>query len=285
MATIAVLGAGLLGSGMVENLLAKGERVVVWNRTASKLAPLVAKGAVAAATPAEAVTGAERVHLVLTADDAVDATIAAFLPGLGQGVPVIDHSTNLPARVAERYPRLRAAGVRYLHAPVFMSPQNARDAQGVMLIAGPTAEAEALTPALAAMTGRVWHVGEQPERAAVHKLVGNGVFVAIAGTMGDLFQVGAAHGMDPTEVLSLFDVFNPGKALPFLGGRVANAGTAPASFELTMARKDVRLMIEAAGGPEKLSVLPGVAAAMDSAIAGGHGAQDFAVFAWRARQS
>ncbi|MFN7145740.1 MAG: NAD(P)-binding domain-containing protein, partial [Myxococcota bacterium] len=74
--TIAVLGTGLLGSGMVENLLAKGERVVVWNRTAAKLAPLVETGAVAAATPAEAVRGAERVHLVLTADDAVDATIA-----------------------------------------------------------------------------------------------------------------------------------------------------------------------------------------------------------------
>ena len=63
MATIAVYGAGLLGSGFVENLLAKGERVVVWNRTPAKLAALVAKGAVAAADPAEAARGAERVHL------------------------------------------------------------------------------------------------------------------------------------------------------------------------------------------------------------------------------
>src|SRR5262245_23983759 len=107
MATIAVLGTGLLGAGMVENLLAKGERVVVWNRTAAKTAPLVAKGAVAAADPAEAVRGADRVHLVLTADDAVDATIAALRPGLAAGVYVIDHSTNLPGRVAERHARLR----------------------------------------------------------------------------------------------------------------------------------------------------------------------------------
>ncbi|MFO0005806.1 MAG: NAD(P)-binding domain-containing protein, partial [bacterium] len=102
MATIAVLGAGLLGSGFVTNLLDKGEDVVVWNRTASKLAPLVARGARAAASPADAARGAERVHLVLTADDAVDATIAALRPGLDEGVPVLDHSTNLPARVAER---------------------------------------------------------------------------------------------------------------------------------------------------------------------------------------
>lgn len=279
MATIAVYGAGLLGSGFVENLLAKGERVVVWNRTPAKLAALVAKGAVAAADPAEAARGADRVHLVLTADDAVDATIAALRPGLGEGVPVLDHSTNLPARVAERARRLRAEGVRYLHAPVFMSPQNAREASGILLVAGPTAEVEALTPALATMTGRVWHVGERADLAAVHKLAGNGVLIALAGTMGDLFAIGAAQGLGPAEVLSLFDVFKPGNALPFIGQRVASAGDKPASFELTMARKDIALMIETAGGPDRLAVLPGVAASMDRALAAGLGDQDFAIFA------
>ncbi len=278
MATIAVLGAGLLGSGFVENLLAKGERVVVWNRTASKLAPLLEKGAVAAATPADAVRGAERVHLVLTADDAVDATIAALRPGLGEGVPVIDHSTNLPARVAERFARLRGEGVRYLHAPVFMSPQNARDAAGIMLVAGPTAEVEALTPALARMTGKVWHVGERPDLAAVHKLNGNAAFIALAGIVRDLFAIGAAEGVEPAEVLKLFDQFNPGSGLPFMGKRVAAGGPVPPSFELKMARKDVRLMIETAGA-ERLAVLPGIAAAMDDAITRGLGDQNFTVFA------
>ncbi|MDP2312597.1 MAG: NAD(P)-binding domain-containing protein [Pseudomonadota bacterium] len=284
MATVAVLGAGLLGSGMVENLLAKGERVVVWNRTASKLAPLVEKGAIAAPDPAAAVTGAERVHLVLTSDDAVDATIAALQPGLTPGTPILDHSTNLPDRVNVRYARLRAEGVRYFHAPVFMSPQNARDGSGILLVAGPAAEVEALTPALATMTGRVWNVGERPDLAAVHKLFGNGVLIALAATMGDLFTIGAAQGIDAAGVLSLFEVFKPGNALPFIGGRVANAGTAPASFELAMARKDVRLMIEAAGGPDGLVVLPGIATAMDKAIAEGLGDKDFAVFAWPRRR-
>ena len=55
MNTVAVLGAGLLGAGFVENLLGKGVAVRVWNRTAARLAPLVETGAGAAATPAEAV--------------------------------------------------------------------------------------------------------------------------------------------------------------------------------------------------------------------------------------
>ena len=47
MATIAVLGTGLLGAGMVENLLDKGQTVRIWNRTREKLEPLTEKGAVA----------------------------------------------------------------------------------------------------------------------------------------------------------------------------------------------------------------------------------------------
>lgn len=280
MATVAVLGAGLLGSAMVENLLAKGEQVVVWNRTPSKVEPLVAKGAVSARDPSSAVAAADRVHLVLTADDAVDATIAALRPGLTAGTPILDHSTNLPGRVAERYSRLRADGVRYIHAPVFMSPQNARGAGGIILIAGPKAEVDALTPALQAMTGRVWNVGERPDLAAIHKLFGNGMLIALAATMGDLFAIGAAQGVPPDDVLELFDVFKPGYGIPGIGARVAAAGTTPGSFELEMARKDVRLMIESAGGPDGLVVLPGIKKAMDDAVNEGLGREDFAVFAW-----
>jgi 3-hydroxyisobutyrate dehydrogenase len=277
MATVALLGTGLLGSGMVENLLRKGHAVRVWNRTASKTAPLVALGGVAAGDPAEAARGAERVHLVLTADAAVDATIAALRPGLGADVPVIDHSTNAPEAVAARFARLRAEGVRYLHAPVFMSPANARDGGGVMLVGGPRAEVAALTPALAQMTGRVWDVGERPDLAAVYKLLGNGALIGLSGVLGDLLAIGAARGLSADDVLALFGVFNPGANLPAIGARVAHAGERPASFELTMARKDVGLMLDAAGD-RGLVVLPAVAEAMDAAIAAGRGAQDYPVF-------
>ncbi|HLQ36569.1 MAG TPA: NAD(P)-binding domain-containing protein [Planctomycetota bacterium] len=278
MATLAVLGTGLLGSGMVENLLAKGHRVRIWNRSPDKLAPLLAKGAVAAADPAAAARGAERVHLVLAEDAAVDAVVAALRPGLGDGVPLVDHSTNLPARVAARFAELRAHGVRYLPAPVFMSPQNAREASGLMLLSGPQADADALTAALSAMTGKLWHIGERPDLAALFKLAGNAVLVSLAGAMGDLLAMGRANSVSPEQLLSLFEVFKPGGAIPFIGQRVVKAGDGPPSFELTMARKDVRLMQEAAGKAQ-LVVLPALAAAMDRALARGLGHQDFAVFA------
>lgn len=277
MTTIALLGTGLLGTGMVENLRTKGHQVRVWNRTRDKLAPLVAKGALAAADPADCVRGASRVHLVLAEDAAVDAVVAQLRPGLGVDVPVIDHSTNLPARVKARFAALRAAGVRYVPAPVFMSPQNAREASGLMLLGGPAADRDALQADLAAMTGKLLWVGERTDLAAVWKLAGNSVFFALAAAMADVLAIGAGCDVPAEQMLALFETFKPGSALPFLGQRVARAGAGPASFELQMARKDARLMQEAAGS-QRLLVLPQVAAAMDRALARGLGHADYAVF-------
>ena len=67
----------------------------------------------------------------------VDSTIAAMRDGLSHDAVIIDHTTNLPALVAARAERLEHQGLRYLHAPVFMSPAAARAAQGIMMVAGP----------------------------------------------------------------------------------------------------------------------------------------------------
>ena len=277
MSTIALLGTGLLGAGMVENLLSKGHAVRVWNRSPEKLAPHPARGATPCADPAECGRGAPRVHLVLAEDAAVDAVIAKLRPGLAKGVAVIDHSTNLPVKVKARFAALRTAGVRYVPAPVFMSPQNAREASGLMLIAGPKADADALQHDLAAMTGKLWYVGERSDLAAVYKLAGNSMFFTLAAGMSDVFAIGAGSDVSAEQMLALFEVFKPGGALAFLGQRVAKAGQGPASFELSMARKDARLMQETAG-KAPLIVLPAVALAMDRAIARGQGQADYAVF-------
>ena len=277
MTTITLLGTGLLGSGMVENLLQKGHRVQVWNRSAEKLAPLVQKGAIQAASPAEAVRGAERVHLVLAEDSAVDAVIESLRPGLAQGVPIYDHSTNHPQRTKARATTLRKAGIHYVPAPVFMSPQNAREASGLMLLGAPQDEAQAHEAWLAPMTGKVFYVGERLDLAAVYKLAGNSLFFAMAAAMSDVLAMGRNSGVATDDMLALFSVFKPGGALPLLGRRVADAETNAASFELQMARKDARLMLETAG-QEKLHVLPAIAAAMDRAIAAGRAKADYTAF-------
>ncbi len=275
MSTFAILGTGLLGSGMTENLLTKGHSVRVWNRSADKLAPLVTKGAIASANPQEAIQGAERIHLVLAEDPSVEAVLSQLQ--IPKGIPVLDHSTSSPQKVAERTARLRSQGIAYFHAPVFMGPQNCREGTGIMLIAGPQAEAEALRSGLTEMTGKLWWVGERPELAAIHKLHGNALIIGINGVLGDVMTMGETHGLSVEETLSLLDHFNPGQMLKVMGPRIAARGTAPTSFALEMARKDVRLMLET-GAP--LQILPAIAAAMDRSLAAGNAGKDYSVYAW-----
>lgn len=274
MATIALLGSGLLGSGITANLIARGHTVRVWNRTASKLEPLVALGAVACASPGEAADGAERVHLVLAADDAVDAVLAQVPPQVG--VPVIDHSTNQPARVAARC----AARPDYIHAPVLMSPANARAAEGAILCSGDPARVEPVRPALAEMTGAVWYVGPRPDAAAVLKLVGNALRIGLTGLLGDVFALTRSNQIADEAVLGMLSSGGAAMgSLDYTARRVAVGGFPEVSFDLGMARKDVRLMLESTADPEQLVVLPGLAAAMDRAIAAGLAGRDYAIYA------
>ena len=69
MQRIALLGLGTMGAGMAANWLNKGFQLSVWNRTPAKAQALIAKGASAAATPAEAAAGADLI-LAMVADDA-----------------------------------------------------------------------------------------------------------------------------------------------------------------------------------------------------------------------
>ncbi len=276
MTRVAVLGLGLLGSGFAEGLLSRGgSTVVVWNRTPSKCEPLVALGATAAPSAAEAVRGAERVHLVLLDDDAVDATIADLQAALHPDAVIIDHTTTQPARTAARAAALSQADIRYLHAPVMMGPGAARDANGMMLVAGPEAWLDPVRDALVMMTGELWHVGERADLAAVYKLFGNAATLAVVGVLADIMRLADAANVPRTGVLDMLAKVNLNA--PVGGrGKMMVTGEFESNFTLDVARKDLRLMLETAGDLAT-PMLAALAARMDEAISTGLGGEDFSV--------
>lgn len=272
---IAFFGTGLLGTGFVRHLLATTGTVTVWNRTAAKATPLADAGARIAGSVAEAAAGADRIHLCVKDDAAVDAILAEAVPALPPGAVVIDHTTTSIVGSRARGARLAAAGVGFLHAPVFMSPAAAERAKGIMLCAGPADAYAKVDAALAAMTGDLWHVGEDHGRAAAMKLCGNAMLIAITAGMADALAIGRAGGLAGGEVLDVMARLKPGGAIEVRGKKMA-AGDFAASFELAMARKDLGLMIDAVGGAP-LAAIAAIAARADQLIAAGHGADDMGV--------
>jgi 3-hydroxyisobutyrate dehydrogenase len=102
----------------------------------------------------------------------------------------------------------------------------------------------------------------------------------MTGVLGDVNRLAHAVGISTADAFSLFKHFNPGQFLPARAARIEAGDFTSPSFEVSMARKDVRLMIEeAARGGVDLFVMPGVAAMFDAAIARGEGALDAAAAA------
>jgi 3-hydroxyisobutyrate dehydrogenase len=272
--TIAYFGTGLLGAGFVRRLLDNGHTVHVWNRSPEKAKALEADGAIAFASAADAVEGAEQLHLTLADDASVDAVLEPLADTIDAGTWIVDHTTTAPTPTIERIARWKARGKRYVHAPVFMGPANSREGTGLMLISGDAADVAALQPQLATMTGKLVNLGVEPGRAAAFKLFGNLMLITIMGGFADVNRLAGATGITTADAMALFNEFNPGMAVPARSAKLASGDFTP-SFEVEMARKDLRLMIdEAAHHGVELAVVPAVAALFDATIARGDGKLD-----------
>ncbi|MEZ4302014.1 MAG: NAD(P)-dependent oxidoreductase [Polyangiaceae bacterium] len=277
---IAFFGMGLLGSNFVRAGIRRGETLHVWNRTESRARALEADGAKVFADPAEAVRGAERLHLTLSDDAAVDAVLEAARSGFSEGLTIVDHTTTSPTETRARVAKWQERGVAFLHAPVFMGPMNALQSTGVMLASGDPALVERLTPVLEKMTGRFVPLGPEPERAAAFKLFGNLFLMFMTAGVAEMLTLAKALGVKAEEAVTLFNAFNPGATLDWRVKRVMAAEFDKPSWELSMARKDARIMIEEGerhGVP--LEMLPAIAAQMDRFIAQGLGHNDWTVIA------
>ena len=270
----------MLGSNFVRALLQKGEDVQVWNRTASKASELEQYGAQPFPTPAEAVRGADIIHLTLKDDAAVNEVLEAALPGLAPNALIIDHTTTSKEGAIERTKRWKEGGFAYQHAPVFMGPANALESTGFILVSGERELIQRIEPHLSRMTGRVLHFGEEVGKAAAMKLLGNAFLVCFTAGIRETLALAKAMEIQVADLSALFDHWNPGALLTTRLKRMTAGDSSTPSWELAMARKDTGLFLDAAeGGQTELVLIPAIAALMDEWIHKGYGAHDWTVIA------
>ncbi|HEY0254955.1 MAG TPA: NAD(P)-dependent oxidoreductase [Kofleriaceae bacterium] len=268
---IAFLGTGLLGSNFTRALIQRGETVHVWNRSPERANALEQYGAKAFANAADAVKGADRVHIAVSDDAAVNSVLDAARPtGL-----VIDHTTTSVEGAKQRIAR---TDLTYVHAPVFMGPQNALEATGLMMVSGDRARVARVTPLLQPMTGKLVDFGERVEAATAMKLMGNTFLMGFTAAVGDMIGLGKALGFAAMESIALFDHFNPGTTVAARAKRMASGNYSEPSWELAMARKDARLVQEEVERAHVvLTAVPAIASKMDDMIKRGHGHDDWTV--------
>lgn len=203
---VGFLGLGALGAAMAGNLLERGYALRVFNRTAAKAAPLVARGAHRAESPRDAAERGGIVVSVLWDDAAADAvaTSEGFLDALGPGGVHVAMGTIRPA-TAQRLAALHASrGVDYVDAPVFGRPEAATARQLWIPIAGPAAAKQRARPVLDALGARgVFDFGEAAGAAVLVKLVGNYMIGSASRTMAEALAIAAASGGDAHAIVEM----------------------------------------------------------------------------------
>ncbi|MBL8983925.1 MAG: NAD(P)-dependent oxidoreductase [Gemmatimonadetes bacterium] len=161
--TIGFIGVGRMGAPMCHNLLAKGHALVVYNRTATRAAPLVDAGASLATSVTDL---ASRCDVVLTCLDTVAATEVTWLGAGGivdtarPGALLVEHGTIPPALARRVNQAARARGLSYVDAPVSGGPEGAARATLAIMVGGTTEDVARVRPVLEAYAGTIAHMGD-----------------------------------------------------------------------------------------------------------------------------
>lgn len=157
---IAFLGTGLMGAPMARRLLHAGCSLTVWNRNTDKAKALESDGATVAASPVEAVDGADIVITMLTDGKAVGDVLfeSGCADRLPKGAKVIDMSSIAPAIAKEHSAKLGELGIAHVDAPVSGGVVGA-EAGTLAIMAGGDADVVASLQDMFSAMGRVTHVG------------------------------------------------------------------------------------------------------------------------------
>lgn len=246
--TLGFIGLGIMGRGMVRNLLEAGFPVRIWNRTASRMEPLVEAGAVAASSPAEVAEDAEiTITCVSDTPDVQEVILgeSGVIHGVKPGSLVVDMSTISPSVTRDIARRLREVDVHMLDAPISGGSEGAANGTLSIMVGGEAEQVTRATPAFQAMGSTITHVGPSGAGQTV-KLVNQIVVVVnmLAVSEGLLFA--QAAGVDLERTLNAITGGAAGSwMLANRGPQVVARDWRP-GFTIDLQQKDLRLALEAA---------------------------------------
>ncbi|WP_029215469.1 NAD(P)-dependent oxidoreductase [Kallotenue papyrolyticum] len=282
MRHVALLGLGLMGSGMAHNLLKAGYELTVYNRTRARAEPLAQAGAQVADTPRAAAQQAE-VVISMVADDRASRAVwlgeDGALAGAPAGAILIESSTLSSAWVRELAHLAAERGCALLDAPVRGSRDQAAAGELNFLVGGDAALLERVRPVLEAMGRRIDYLGPTGS-GAIMKLINNQLAGVQVAALAEALAVAERAGLDLRQVVTLLINGAPGS--PIVKGKAAPIAARDyrTNFALRWMHKDLSYALEEA--VQHNIALPTVAAAREIyrlAIAQGHADQDFCAVA------
>jgi 3-hydroxyisobutyrate dehydrogenase len=244
---IGFIGLGMMGRGMVGNLLKAGHDVIVYDLSEAAIAPFVERGAKPVDIPSAVAKLADLVFTSLpTPADvlAVHSGPNGLSAGLRKGATWFDLSTNAVDVVRRLNKELAAKGVDFLDAPISGGPGGAASGQLAIWIGGPKAAFDKHRAVLDSMADQVRYIGDIGA-GTITKLAHNMASTAMKSVMAEVLTMGVKAGMDP---LDLWQAMRSGAAGRMRGfdniQRFLAGNTEQSSFALRLMQKDINLALQ-----------------------------------------
>jgi 3-hydroxyisobutyrate dehydrogenase len=246
--TIGFIGLGIMGQGMSRNLLQAGFTLNVWNRTRSRMDPLIEAGATGCANPAEVAAKSDITITCVSDTPDVEAVILGqngVIFGAREGNLLIDMSTISPHTTHSIAAALAEKEINMLDAPISGGSEGAANGTLSIMIGGDAEQVKRAMPALQVMGKAITHVGDIGAGQTV-KLVNQILVVVTMLGVSEALLFAQAGGLDLNKTL---DAVRAGAAGSWMlsnrGPQVIERDWRP-GFTIDLQQKDLRLVLEAA---------------------------------------
>jgi 3-hydroxyisobutyrate dehydrogenase len=245
---IGFIGLGIMGRGMTRNLLKAGFSVTVWNRTTSRMEPLVEAGAKAGQNPADVAAQSDIIITCVSDTPDVETVIlgeSGVIHGAKAGSLVVDMSTISPQVTEAIATKLAEKDVQMLDAPISGGSEGAANGTLSIMVGGDAAQVARAMPAFEAMGKTITHVGPNGAGQSV-KLVNQILVVGTMLSVSEALLFAQAAGLDLQKTLDAVKAGAAGSwTLSNRGPQIIERDWRP-GFMVDLQQKDVRLALKAA---------------------------------------
>jgi 3-hydroxyisobutyrate dehydrogenase len=275
---VAILGLGIMGSGMANRLLGAKFPLTVYNRNREKCVPFGSVGAFIASSPHEAASRSQ-IILSMVADDAASRDVWLGEDGaLNSAAPnaiLIECSTLSVGWVKELATAATNRGCQFLDAPVTGTKPHAASGELLFLVGGSAETVDAARPVFAVLGRDVVHLGPVGS-GALMKLINNFLCGVQAASFGEALAMINTGGLDRDKAISILTNGAPGSGIvKRVAERVSSNDFTP-NFALRWMAKDLSYAVgEASKNGISLQTAAAALSLFQNAIADGHGDEDF----------
>ncbi|MGY3446336.1 MULTISPECIES: NAD(P)-dependent oxidoreductase [unclassified Bradyrhizobium] len=274
---VGIIGVGLMGHGIAKNVLARGGFPLAFldHPGNQPVDDLIGLGATACNSPGGLADLSDLIILCVTGSPQVEAVLTGetgVLSRLRKGTIIVDCSTALPESTLRMAAAVRAAGGRFLDAPMTRTAVHAEKGTLNLLVGGDEEDLENVRAVLASFTESVERVGPVSFGHRL-KLLHNYVSIGFMALLGEAAAQAADAGVDPAVFVDvLAKGGGAGAALQRLTPAIVNDDVAAVPFFIGNALKDIdyyRTMAGTSGASR--TIADGVAGALAAVVERGRG--------------